>query len=136
LGEDLITLVCLVFNAIALVSSWKVENLDDLNVGWLGVFITPTTKSGCWEAVCRMAHQTVRCTSPGRWVPTVGALSCGPAWLSGGAPDRPCRLSGVPPARALLLYARRRAFSALQSTVAREVAVAPLAHRTVRCYIG
>jgi hypothetical protein len=31
-------------NARALVSSWKVENLDDLNVGWLGVFITPTTK--------------------------------------------------------------------------------------------
>jgi hypothetical protein len=69
-------------------------------------------------------------TSPGRWVPTVGALSCGPAWLSGGAPDRSCRLSDVPPARALLLCARRRAFNALQSTVAREVAVAPLAHRT------
>jgi hypothetical protein len=63
-------------------------------------------------------------TSPGRWVPTVGALSCGPAWLSGGAPDKSCRLSDVPPARALS--------SALQSTVAREVAVAPLAHRTVR----
>jgi hypothetical protein len=36
LGEDLIYLVCLVLNARALVSSWKVENLDDLNVGWLG----------------------------------------------------------------------------------------------------
>jgi hypothetical protein len=63
LGEDLITLVCLELNARALVSSWKVENLDDLNVGWLGVFITPTTKSGRWEAVCRMAHQTVRCAT-------------------------------------------------------------------------
>jgi hypothetical protein len=72
-------------------------------------------------------------TSPGRWVSTVGALTCGPAWLSGGAPDKSCRLSGVPPARALLLCAHRRAFSALQSTVAREVAVAPLAHRTVWC---
>jgi hypothetical protein len=72
-------------------------------------------------------------TSPGRWVATVGALTCGPAWLSGGAPDKSCRLSGVPPARALLLYVRRRAFNALQSTVAREVAVAPLAHRTVWC---
>jgi hypothetical protein len=81
-------------------------------------------------------HRTlsgVPATSPGRWVLTVGALTCGPAWLSGGAPDRPCRLSVVPPARALLLYARRRAFNALQSTVAREVAVAPLSHRTVRC---
>jgi hypothetical protein len=72
-------------------------------------------------------------TLPGRWVPTVGALTCGPAWLSGGVPDRPCRLSGVPPARALLLCACRRAFNALQSTIAREVAIAPPLHRTVRC---
>jgi hypothetical protein len=72
-------------------------------------------------------------TSADRWGLTVGALSCGPAWLSGGAPDRPCRLSGVPPARALLLCACRRVFNALQSTVAREVAVAPRSHRTVRC---
>jgi hypothetical protein len=59
----LISLVCLELNARALVSSWKVENLDDLNVGWLGVFITPTTKSGRWETVCRMAHRTVRCAT-------------------------------------------------------------------------
>jgi hypothetical protein len=86
-----------------------------------------------------MAHRTVRCatgqsgappdspvrhrtmsgvpaTSPGRWVPTVGALTCGPVWLSGGAPDKSCRLSSVPPARDLLLCARWRAFNALQST--------------------
>jgi hypothetical protein len=41
LGEDLITWVCLELNARALVSSWKVENLDDLNVGWLGVLSHP-----------------------------------------------------------------------------------------------
>jgi hypothetical protein len=83
-----------------------------------------------------MAHRTLSgapATSPGRRVPTVGALSCGPAWLSGGAPDRPCRLYGVPPARALLLCARWRTFNALQTTVALEVAVAPLLHRTVWC---
>jgi hypothetical protein len=56
-------------------------------------------------------------TSPGRWVSTVGVLTCGPAWLSGGAPDKHCRLSGVPPACALLLCARWRAFNALQTTV-------------------
>jgi hypothetical protein len=55
--------------------------------------------------------------SPDRWVPTVGALTCGPAWLSGGAPNESYRLSGVPPVRALLLYARWRAFNALQSTI-------------------
>jgi hypothetical protein len=70
----------------------------------------------------RTGQSGVPATSPGRWVPTFGALTCGPAWLSGGAPDRPCRLSSVPPARALLLCARRRAFNALQLTVAREVA--------------
>jgi hypothetical protein len=56
-------------------------------------------------------------TSPGRWVPTVGALTCGLVWLSGDALDKSCRLSGVPPVRALLLYARWQAFNALQSTV-------------------
>ena len=35
-GEDLISLVCLELNARALVNGWKVENLDAMNVGWLG----------------------------------------------------------------------------------------------------
>jgi hypothetical protein len=107
LGEDLITWVCLELNARALVSSWKVENLDDLNVGWLGVFIAPTTKLAVWWRLLShgapdspVRHRTLSgapATSPGRWVMTVGALTCGPAWLSGGAPDKSCRLSGVPP---------------------------------------
>jgi hypothetical protein len=61
---------------LALVSGWKVENLDDLNVGWLGVFIAPTTKLAVWwrlsVAWCTRqsgAHRTVSgvpATSPGR----------------------------------------------------------------------
>jgi hypothetical protein len=51
LGEDLITWVCLELNARALVSGWKFRNLDDLNVGWLGVFITLTTKLAVWWRV-------------------------------------------------------------------------------------
>jgi hypothetical protein len=101
LGEDLITWVCLELNARALVSSWKVENLDVMNVGWLGVFIAPTTKLAVWwRLMSHVRHRTLSgapATSPGRWVPTVGALSCGPAWLSSGAPVKSCRLSGVPP---------------------------------------
>jgi hypothetical protein len=114
---------------LALVSSWKVENLDDLNVGVVGVFIAPTTKLDRWWRLLLtgapdspVRHRTLSgapATSPGRWVLTVGALTCGPDWLSSGAPDRPCRLSSVPPARALLLCACRRALNALQSTVAR-----------------
>jgi hypothetical protein len=30
--------VCLELNARALVRSWKVENLDAMNVGWLGIY--------------------------------------------------------------------------------------------------
>jgi hypothetical protein len=63
LGEDLISLVCLVLNVIALVRCRKLENLDAMNGGVVGVFIAPTTKSGHWEAVCRMAHRTVWCAS-------------------------------------------------------------------------
>jgi hypothetical protein len=100
---------------LALVSSWKVENLDDLNVVWLGVFIAPTTKLAVWwrlsVAWCigqSGAHRTVSgapATSSGRWVPTVGALTAGPAWMSGGAPDMYCRVSGAP-LRACLTSAR------------------------------
>jgi hypothetical protein len=75
-------------------------------VGWLGVFITPTTKLAVWwrlsVAWCTGqsdAHRTVSgapATSHGRWVPTVGALTAGPAWMSGGTPGMHCRLSGAP----------------------------------------
>jgi hypothetical protein len=125
----LISLVCLELNARALVSSWKVENLDDLNVGVVGVFIALTTKlDRWWRLLSHGAPDTVRCASHVTW-PKGSDRWSSVLWAR---PDRPCRLSGVPPARALLLCARRRAFNALQSTVARELAVAPLSHRTVR----
>jgi hypothetical protein len=90
LGEDLISLVCLVLNAIALVRCRKSENLDAMNGGWLGLFIAPTSKVAVGGGCCRMAHRTVRCatghcpvrhrtlsgapaTSPSRWILTVGA---------------------------------------------------------------
>ena len=65
LGEDLISLVCLELNARALVSSWKVENLDDLNVGVVGVFIAPTTKLAVWWRL--LLSDTVRCASHVTW---------------------------------------------------------------------
>jgi hypothetical protein len=42
-------------------------------------------------------------TSADRWGSTVGVLTCGASGLSGGAPDRSCRLSGAPTVRALTL---------------------------------
>jgi hypothetical protein len=107
----LISFVCFAMNASSciVVGSWK--NLDAMNGGVVGVFIAPTTKLAVWWRLLShgapdspVRHRTVSgapATSPGRWVPTVGALTSRPAWLSDGAPDRPCRLSGVPPARAL-----------------------------------
>jgi hypothetical protein len=40
-------------------------------------------------------------TSASHWGSTVGALTGGTSGLSGGAPDRSCRLSGAPTARPL-----------------------------------
>jgi hypothetical protein len=66
-------------------------------------------------------------------VPTVGALTAGPAWMSGGAPDMHCRVSGAS-AWVCLTSARAGAHSMrLQVAVAAEVVVASLSHRTVRC---
>jgi hypothetical protein len=71
-----------------------------------------------------MAHRTVRCAShvtrslgSDRWSSDMWAS------LAVRCATHVCSV----------LCARKRAFNALQSTVAREVAVAPLAHRTVRC---
>jgi hypothetical protein len=119
-GEDLITWVCLELNARALVSGWKYENLDALNVGWLGVFIAPTTKLVVWWRLTVVwctgqsdAHRTCPVRQPrhqSRWDLTVGSLSSGPAWMSGGAPDMYCRVSGAP-AWACLTSARAGAHS-------------------------
>jgi hypothetical protein len=49
-------------------------------VWWLGVFIAPTTKMTVGEGFCRMVHRTLSgapATSPGHWVPTVGASDNG-----------------------------------------------------------
>jgi hypothetical protein len=77
----------------------------------VGVFSAPTTKLDRWWRLLSygapdspVRHGTLSgasATSAGCWVLTVGALTCGPAWLSRGAPDKSCRLSGAPPARAL-----------------------------------
>jgi hypothetical protein len=56
-------LISLVVSRIECYSSCKVlkvENLDAIECGVVGVFIAPTTKSGRWRAA-RMAHRTVQC---------------------------------------------------------------------------
>jgi hypothetical protein len=142
----LISLVCLVLNAIALVRCGKSENLDTMNGGWLGVFIAPTTKLAVWWRLLShgapdspVRHRTLSgapATSPGRWILTVGASVFWGTRQSGGAPDRHCSLSGAPSVSALTL-ARTVAHSMRSADDRwREVAVAPLAHRIVRCATG
>jgi hypothetical protein len=83
-----------------------------------------------WRTGQSGAHRTCPVRQPRHQKPlgsTVGALSSGPAWMSGGAPDMYCRLSGAPVWACLTSARAARAFNASQ------VAVAPLLHWTVRC---
>jgi hypothetical protein len=109
----------------------------------VGVIYSPNHQtSRLVVADCCMVHRTVRCTpdmsgapatSPGRWVPTVGALSSGPAWMSGGTPGMYCRVSGVPARACLTSACFWRALNAPAGDHWREVVIALLVHRTVRC---
>jgi hypothetical protein len=71
-------------------------------------------------------------TSPGRWILTVGAFDIWATGQSGGAPDRHCSLSGVPSGSALTLARTVAHLMPSADDHWREVAVASLAHRTVR----
>ena len=74
LGEDLISLVVSRVECYSSCNVLKVENLDAIECGVVGVFIAPTTKSGRWEAVCSMAHRTVRCTPDSPVPPATSSL--------------------------------------------------------------
>jgi hypothetical protein len=80
------------------------ENLDAMNGGWLGVFITPTTKISVGEGCCRMAHRTVWCATGHCPVhqphhPTVRVRPL--ELLTSGAPDSHYSLFGAPSGAAL-----------------------------------
>jgi hypothetical protein len=104
-----------------------VENLDVMNGGVVGVFIAPTTKldrwwrlSVRWRTGQSGAHRTCPVRQPRHQIAvgsTVGALTSGPALMSGGAPDMNCRLSGAPAWACLTSARAARAFNALQVAV-------------------
>jgi hypothetical protein len=120
--------------------------LGCIEVWWLGGIYSPNHQKNHWWGLLSygapdspVRHQTLSgapATSPGRWVLTVGALTSEATGQSGGAPDRSCRLSGAP-SGAALTSARAGAHLMLAADDHwREVAVAPLAHRTVRWIIA
>jgi hypothetical protein len=143
-GFDLFGCV-FVLNAIALVRCLKAENLDPWSVVVGGIYSPNHQKNRWWgllshgapdRPVCQQTLSSAPATSPGRWILTVGASDIWGTRQFGGAPDRSCRLSGAPSARALT---PARTVAHLMSSADdrwREVVVAPLAHRTVRCYTG
>jgi hypothetical protein len=134
----LISLVCLVLNAIALVRCGKLENLDAMNGGWLGIY-SPNHQTSRLVKVAvawRTGQSGAPATSPNRWIPTVGAYVFWATGQSGGAPDRHCSLSGAPSGSALTLARTVAHLMPSANDRWREVAVAPLAHRTVRCSTG
>jgi hypothetical protein len=71
--------------------------------------------------------------SPGRWDSTVGASDFWARLAVRCTPDRYCRLSGAPSRACLTSACFWRALNAPAGDRWREVVVAPLAHRTVRC---
>jgi hypothetical protein len=111
--------------------------LDDIECGVVGVFIAPTTKNGRWKAAVawRTGQSGAPATSADRWGSTVGALTCAASGLSGGAPDRYCRLSGAPTARALTL-AHIVAHSVAVDRCARCSCCSAGTPDTVRCFTG
>jgi hypothetical protein len=110
--------------------------------GWGGIYSHQPKSSRWWRlsVVWCTGQSGAQRTCPVRQprhpvvrVLTVGALTSRPTWMSGGAPDMYCRVSGAP-VRACLTSTRSSAYlMPLQVTVGAEVAVAPLSHRTVRC---
>jgi hypothetical protein len=113
LGEDLISLVVSRIECYSSCNVLKVENLDAIECGgsWgiyspnhQNVVVVRLLSHGAPDSPVR--HRTLSgapATSASRWVLTVGALTGGASGLSGGAPDRSCRLSGVPSGAALTL---------------------------------
>jgi hypothetical protein len=70
LGEDLISLVVSRIECYSSCNVLKVENLDAVECGVVGVFIAPTTKRGRWKAAVAWRTgqsgappDTVRCAS-------------------------------------------------------------------------
>ena len=62
LGEDLISLVVSRIECYSYCNVLKVENLDVIECGVVGVFIAPTTKNGRWK--CDVAWRTGQSGAP------------------------------------------------------------------------
>jgi hypothetical protein len=142
LGEDLISCLCLGVKSRALVLNAIAENLDALKLWWLGVFIAPTTKPAVGVGLLSMGAPDSPVRLPRHPTVRVRPLElCQP-----GPPDSPvvhrtvtvhCPVRLLAPALTLReLSAHCSTFQVSVGVDRCAVAVAPLAHRTVRCHTG
>jgi hypothetical protein len=121
--------LCLGLNALALVLNVLAENLDALKCWWLGGIYSPNHQSGRWGRLLSKGAPDSPVRQPRH--PTVGASD---NWATGQS------LFTVRCAfwRLLLLCSRSHALFNVHCCFCRrplvQLAVAPLAHRTVRCY--
>jgi hypothetical protein len=117
--------------------------LDAMNGGVVGVFIAPTTKHDLWWRLSVVwctgqsgAHRTCPVRQPRhqcRWIPTVGASDFWAHLDVRCTPDMYCSMSGAPVWACLASARFWRALNAPAGDRWREVVVALLVHRTVRC---
>jgi hypothetical protein len=91
----------------ALVYGLMAKNLDALKCGgWGGGIYSPNHQNDRWWRLLSygaldspVRHRTlsgVPATSPGHWVPSIGASDRWATGQSGGAPNSHCSLSGAP----------------------------------------
>jgi hypothetical protein len=115
--------------------------LDQMNGGWLGIYSPNHQSSRWWRLLSYGAPDSpvhprtlsgAPATSPGRWILTVGASDIWATGQSGVAPDRHCSLSGAPSSSALTLARTVAHLMPSADDRWREVAIAMLAHWTVR----
>jgi hypothetical protein len=121
------------------------KNLDTWSGGGWGVFIAPTTNSTVGEAVCRWAHRTVRCAS--HVTQPLGFWRFRPLelWHLGASDSLVPHRTGTVHCLVCLLALLWLCANCLRTVhvagdrwcwLLRSVAVAPLAHRTVRWIIA
>jgi hypothetical protein len=134
--------LCLGVLCIALVLNEEKWMLGCLEEWWLGVFIAPTTKIVVGELCCRRAHWTVRCPTGSCPVrqsrhPTVGFHRW--SFWQLGPPDNTvhCPVRHLTSALTLRVQSCtvHCSCSCCRWSLA-QLAVAPLAHRTVRWIIA
>jgi hypothetical protein len=136
-GFDLFVVSCI--ECYSFYKVWEVRKLE-CNECWVvgGIYSPNHQTSRLVKAAVawRTGQSGAPATSPSRWIPTVGASVFWATGQSGGAPDMHCSLSGAPSGSTLTLARTVAHLMPSADDRWREVAVAPLAHRIVRCATG